>query len=590
MATSIAALILLFFGACGISTLFHKSCEESLPICLCLTVLWLYGFYCLGIVYAGLLLLLVLYIAGFVWSLIRRTRMLTPGMLVYAGLCLLFVLVLRTNVVMLHDELRLWAAVPKAIHLTGALQLGQGSPIFDIMQSYTPGLPLLEFFFTAFDRTFSESALFIGYACTAMAFFLPGLSRVSWKQWPVLAPMGLLMLLTPCALTSGFADSGLFGMSLFVDPMLGIVAGYCFHQAWHRPLRDSFHVISFSLSLSFCALLKDTGILFSGVALVCAVLAEGRTRRALIPAGVLTLTRGSWSVLLSIYGVKNHIGMSTLQLSEIGNLLSGLFSKNVVLHGFSPSWMFSFVPVTVVLAVVWALFVRKQSEQPRKSAGIVGAGILASTVAFQLGYAAIYGSTMESFERYMITPLLCLATCALLTGMPLCTSLNRLPTKRGLAAAVCCLCVLVSVGFFVTWKGFFPEDTFQQDAYAQELSAAVEQDWEGERPAQVYLVMAGDTFENSFCHHRMYFTGMSHTMYIHNFYTQTHIPMDEWENPAADWAEELSGEYDYVYIFSVEDSLIPVFTELAGALPEAGMLYRVTASEGEYSVSLVKAQ
>ena len=142
MVTSVIALFFLVLAVAGASAVFERRSEECWPVCYCAAAWVLYGFYCLGLVRMGLTLLcagmLLLFLAG--WKKSGPLRgclqgFFTPGTAVYLCLCLIFLIFFSGNVVSRHDELRLWAAVPKAIHETGKLQLGEGSPIFSAMQS-----------------------------------------------------------------------------------------------------------------------------------------------------------------------------------------------------------------------------------------------------------------------------------------------------------------------------------------------------------------------------------------------------------------------------------------------------------------------
>lgn len=197
MLTSLAALAVLLLTASGCAALLRRRIEELLPVCFCGAILWLYPFYLCSAVRLGLVLLcgagILIFLSG--WYRSRTLKayaalIFTPGMVVYLCICAIFLIFFSGNVVSLHDELRLWGAVPKAIHATGRLQLGHDSPVFSVMQSYPPALPLLGCFFTAFSGAFSEGALYVGYACMALSFFIPAFSKWEWKQWRLLAPAG----------------------------------------------------------------------------------------------------------------------------------------------------------------------------------------------------------------------------------------------------------------------------------------------------------------------------------------------------------------------------------------------------------------
>ena len=98
--------------------------------------------------------------------------------------------------------------------------------------------------------------------------------------------------------------------------------------------------------------------------------------------------------------------------------------------------------------------------------------------------------------------------------------------------------------------------------------------------------MAGDGLENSFYHHRVFFDLISSNINIRNGLAQTQVVIPGLENPEKVWARELADGYDYVYLLSVEDALLPVFAELSEDPAQEHGLYRVCREENDYGVSL----
>ena len=501
MVTSVIALFFLILAVAGASAVLQRRSEECWPVCYCAVACLLYGFYCLGLVRLGLLLLcagmLLLFLAG--WRKSGSLRgclrgFFTPGTAVYLCFCLIFLVFFSGNVVSRHDELRLWGAVPKAIHETGKLQLGESSPIFSTMQSYPPGLPLIGYYFTAFSGEFSEGGLFVGYACMALSFFIPAFSRWQWKQWHLCAPAGLLVLMTPFVFTSHLEDMAMFGMTLFVDPLLGITAGYAFYLAGHHPSKDWFRLLTFSLILGMLCLLKDTGLLFAAAALLTALLPERKSwKRFLVPAAVLLVSTLSWKLLLRLYDVRALVPLKLHSLSAqaAGNVLRALVCSNVLAYKLPLGFFLSFVFVSMVLWLLYFLAFRLQREQSRGEVAAVAAGILLSTVAFIYGYALIYGETLESYARYMTTALLMLFTCILLTLLAALPegklAVRSRSWKRSVSAVLLSGCLLVGVGVTAVWKYVFPPDPAlaMADEDADRIGQGVEQDIDGEETGWV---------------------------------------------------------------------------------------------------------
>lgn len=606
MLTSFAAIFFILLAAASVSVFTNRKIDDCWPACISGIVLWLYGFYCLGGLWFGTKLLCIGVILLFVlaWKRLGSLRsivtsVLTPGTACYLVMCGLFVLFFSQNHVTLHDELRLWAAVPKAMHVTGRLQLGENAIIFPIMHSYPPGLPLVLYFFTFFSEEFSEGALYVGYACVTMAFFIPVFSNWKWKNWPLTVYAGTVIFLIPFFFTSHFCDLGLFGKTLFVDPLLGVLAGFVFCQAGNKPFKTWFDCISFSLVAVFLCLCKKTGLVFALAAVLCAVyLDKGKHKaRVLLPFFLVGAAYGGWYILQTLYAVSvpRPLEVHALGMGEIRNVIQALFTENVIAYRVPLGVFGSFIGVYGILWVIyyWILHVTRQKNSSDKF--LVNVAMLVSTVLFIYGYALLYAQELESFARYMATPLLCLCTCIILDGVPVFIQskkarfiLDRLTVRKHiilcLGAGLCC-CV-----FLCVWSMIFPEleQMDEMDAAAERIRTAVLENKESDENAWIYAVIAGDGYENSHRHHRMFFDMISADINIRNGLAQTQVVDPGIEDPASAWAEELKRDYNFVYLLSVEDALIPVFAEFTEDPAEPGALYRVVPADNEYGVALMK--
>ena len=429
----------------------------------------------------------------------------------------------------------------------------------------------------------------------AMSFLIPAFSRFQWKHWRLLAPAALLVLLTPFVFTSHLEDMAMFGMTLFVDPLLGIAAGYVFCLAGHHTEKSRFELLSFSLSLGMLCLLKDTGVLFAALALVTAVLLERKKwRRYLAPTAVLLISFVSWKLLLERFDV--HVLMSlklhALSGKAIANVLRALVSSNVLLYKLPLGFFLSFVFVSAVLWLLYILAFRFQREQTGAEAAGVAAGILLSTLAFVYGYALIYGETLESYARYMETALLELFTCVLLLLLPALPDGKLEIRSRSWGKPVSLVlasgCLLVGIGVTALWQSVFPVSPLlkEADLEAERIRSAVEADPQREENSRIYLVMAGDGWENSLFHHRVFFDLISSDVNIRNGLAQTQVVIPGLAHPAENWAEELGESYDYVYLYSVEEAFVPVFREFSEDEPREQSLYRVVSSELGHGIRL----
>lgn len=211
------------------------------------------------------------------------SRIITPALLLFVALSIIFLIFAAGLKPSVWDELRLWAAMPKALHATGALQVGEGSLLYSTMQSYPPGIALLSFFFTSFSGSYSYGSTFAVYWIFAASMVLPALRNMKWKQWYLLPAVGFVILLVPYLLTvNGASASGdwyYYYVSLYIEPVLGCLMGYAFFQAVKGPFDSGFSLAQFALTLFVLPTLKNVGALYACMAFAAAVVIYLAERR-----------------------------------------------------------------------------------------------------------------------------------------------------------------------------------------------------------------------------------------------------------------------------------------------------------------------
>lgn len=604
MFTIFAALLITLLAVSAVSSLTTRRSEECWVVVYCGFTFYLYCFYCIDALRFGLWTLLAGILGLFLFSCLKKksvkhviSNTFSSGTVGYLALCTIFSVMLSGNRAMLHDELRLWAAVPKMLHISGRLQLGNTVPIFQSMQSYPPAFPLLGYFFSAFSPEFHEGSLYVAYACVTVSAVLPALKNYEKKNWYAPAPSLFLIYTTMLILTSHMGDRAMFGMSLFVDLILGVFSGLLFFMAGHKPFKDWFSAISFCLVLAVTILLKDTGILFAGFALAAALLLNGNTLKSFLAVGVTVAVCISWKVVLLVHGVSGfvHVESQGMTSDSIRNVLQALVLRNVVLHRIPFGFLFSFA---VIFALLWGMYYfiyRIQTEQTAKESLTVAGAILAASIFFLWGYTIIYGATMESYERYVETLLAALMVCILLTLIPLLPETKAAGTffarNTGMHIVVSLCIIIACIGSLFVWKKIYTVvDLSNDDAAASRIQASVASELQPGEQGNIYLVIVGDAWDTSRTHHRIYFNLLSENITIRNFFTQTQIPAPDAVNPVLEWAEELKNGYQFVYLLSVDEPLTSIFESLSPDVPEAYCLYRVNSANNSYGIILNKVQ
>lgn len=589
----VIAVVLLTGVSFSLAVLLKQKPEEILPGVMMSAVLVLFPFYCLDLLLPGTLLLLMLgagLMAAAIFRLHREKSgaggLFSPGICLFLALTLFFLLYLRNNVSFRWDELRLWAAMPKALHETQALQLKEDALIFPNMRSYPPGMHLLCWLFTFFQRDFREYQLFVTYALLMAALWLPALADLKWKQAPLLLPLAAAIVLLPCVLTSHGEDHVYFYASLFIDPILGFLAGYSFYLALRNPFRSGTALWQFCAALGMLTLVKDSGALFALGSLACALMAQKPGKKWILPAAALLGCWLIWSGMLRIYDIHSHLHMAPSgSLGEaLVNLLRHLWvAPAIAVPGVqNPRFFLNFYGVA---GIFLAIAIPAARKNPRiRGFGTALVILTLCSMAFLLGVYGLFSTQYSSFQRYATALTLCLTFLACLLALELLLQKELPPLRRSLAVLMSCAVLAVTLVLLGFWKTCFftREDLRDSDRIAGEILEQLP-----EEHSRIYLLMAGPCVENSLTHHRVYFDLLGTRGQICNFWSEVRIvPKDALIDPAdaealnalsRSWTGQLREEdYDYVYVCSSEALADAVFCRLTDGTPaRAGHLYRV---------------
>lgn len=474
-------LAAVLFVSAALAVLCKRRIEECIPVLLLGVITALYLFYCLNIlvvgkyvIYAVFFVLLVLAVVRIGRELrmsgtgcvadpavsgsdclenpatsgsVRRVRkgvassellrIITPALFLFVGLSIVFLIYAAGLKPSVWDELRLWAAMPKALHGTGALQVGEGSLLYSTMQSYPPGIALLSFFFTSLSGSYSYGSTFAVYWIFAASLVLPALRNMKWKQWYLLPAVGFVILLVPFLLTvngaSASGDWNYYYVSLYIEPVLGCLMGYAFFQAVKGPFYSGFSFAQFALTLFVLPTLKNVGALYACMAFAAAVViylfsdsvsdsrnkirdgvsaayaggspvqnpsesaAAGRKtgvriQKIQLPIVATAVSYFSWQLIIHTRGTGEFIDFKLNDFTG-EKLVSAL--KGMLTWGKIP---FFYYILFFLLVDVLLTFVIK--DIAKRSALIGAVGIAITFLIFFYGYVSHYGLMLSSLHRY----------------------------------------------------------------------------------------------------------------------------------------------------------------------------------------------
>ena len=600
MTTVLWPLALLTLGALALASLLNRKIEETLPVTMLGAMLILYGFYAFDLLRLGraaVIAACAALAAAAAVKLFRRggfaafvkASALTPQMAVYAGLSVFFYFLSQGKLVGIWDTLRLWGALPKALHAYGTLQMGAGSSLFAFSQSYPPAMPLLQYFFASFSPVFSEGSLFFTRAWFGLVLLLPLTRGMTWKQWHGLAAVSFLMVFVPYWLTTNDPDFAFYYESLYVDAPAGILCGYLCWQAMDGSGKDRFSLAALCVSLMALTLMKDFGALFGGLCVLGSLwralraAKQKRAKVALLQTAVIAASLGaaylSWQILMRLHRVINYntVDATLPTWAALTTSLQYFLSSVMTVSVSVASASVSFGAALLLLALLNAFLVYRDGKTFREDLPFIllrligyGGYFFAYVMMFRDDIA---GGVFPSIARYMVAMVLCETVVFLLSWMRASRNGGRFLHRPfpalgnwGKAAAALLTAALLSLSVYTVnsfWKydgGVYDDAQTASDLVTQNLDAP-----DGEI-ADVWLVIGGDAWENSLLHHRTYFDLVGSGARIKTYILDANITQSGNAYTEGSFLDALwAGGYDYVLVLYGDEELAG---EFGGLFPE----------------------
>lgn len=616
-------VILLLCSGSVLAAALGRRAEEAMPLTAGGLIVLLYLFYAADRLAWGYWTAIALCCgccAGAIFLIVRRgrghrsgflARLCTPGMAVFLTLCVAVWLLVQGNTVNAWDELRLWAAYPKALYVTERLQLGADALLYANMQSYPPGMALFCYFIEKAGGSFTPARLYWAYAVFGLMMALPALKNLRWKQlWMNAAALLLLFVLPMFFGNSGF--DGLYAYrSLYIDVVLGLTLGCAVFLAAAEGLPGWFESARLAAALSALALLKDSGVLLAALALPAALLLtkdgapsgkrvrRGRHWLRLLAAAALPLLLfGLWQLLLGMAGVKNHIPLSATADDAIflPEFFTALLKRDIVSSPVFANWggpELATYATTGALCLglgllTLGLFTEERRRRQKLLLLIAGGMNLAYIAGLYLLFRNGFDGNMPSYARYIGT--IAQANITLIVLSFLEAGQTRveaaiMKNEWSRLAFACALALLVAV---------FPLGLDRRPAkYAEgaaqtaaQIAEAVnaEENGPGEN---VRIYLAFPRGETDVLHHELYYALLDYGIRAANYYDNTCINRGQGANAGqiAQIRQKLMdtiAEHGCTYLYFVRD--IPLakeqLPELFAGSASAGTLYRIETEGG----------
>lgn len=620
---SVVISVLLVLGvACCLEKSTKISAVDWIPVLFFSIITVLFFFYCADMLFLGRMTVYVLLVAASVGSLLVVKRkdgrisfdircVFSPAMCVFVLVCGMMCLYTSGMHTIFFDDLRLWAAVPRVLWSTERLQLGENSAIYLLMQSYPPGMPLFVYFLSALAPVYHEFYAFWCYGIFAAILFVPSMIKLEFRPKPLFVIMALLVMAVPCYFSSHGGDGSYYYCSLYIDTVLGMLAGYCFYLSATKPFQNAFTILRFSTTLAVVVLLKDSGAGFASAAAVNAIILafiDGRDCRiqrrivgSVCAAGTIFVAFFRWQNLIEAFGANTNLGVSVRLPSR--SLIEEVITSSLQM----PIWKFVFpksgryisvaFPLAACIGLVFlgSVFLRRKYHDISKRAAFCTELIMtAFSLAFIIGMCITFYLGIPCFQRYTGAIASCAGMYLLLRWIPIiiCQENVSWDMQRS-GACICILMILIFVNYRSGGGRAHPQVP-QADYHMEQIMDQCPAETENGRE-KMYLFFAVDDLFSGRLQQMIYFRSLDNCLVAGNYYTDLCFRdseadpenIDAAAAAARQWLDRLVSEgYTYIYVVLSDDYSEKAMARIgAGDDFTAETLYRLNADGTIHSVS-----
>ena len=226
--------LLLNFLLCGsvtISFIFKKRIEYSIPAFLIIMFLYLYFFGIFNILRIGFYSFMILTISIFLFVILRLIKrrefrvslklILTPGLLVYIILYIIFALSSFDAAFYVWDEFTFWGLAAKNMYYLNNFYVLKGTTMSGCF--YPPCPIMFIYFFSKFMNNYNQGIELFTMFIISFSFMLPLFGKSDFKDNRRNAILFIIMLIVP-----GIFCFNLFYKTIYADVFLGLLVSYDF--------------------------------------------------------------------------------------------------------------------------------------------------------------------------------------------------------------------------------------------------------------------------------------------------------------------------------------------------------------------------
>ena len=247
--------------------------EQAIPIAVIGLIVLVYLTGIAGNLLIGIYVILLLFILSTIYVIYyfikneeKRKEIfkqqITPGVLIYGCLYILFIILNKNRIFNDYDEFNHWALIIKDMYLNDNFAFKREA--ITAFNEYPPFTAVFEYIILKFSSSYSEDIIIIANNILAISLMMPIFKKVNWNKsikWvSVILP---IMLLIPLIIYSNFY------FNILVDGLIGIFIAYILYQWFTNESNKLYRNISTGLGMIGISLIKSSGI---GIAIVLTII------------------------------------------------------------------------------------------------------------------------------------------------------------------------------------------------------------------------------------------------------------------------------------------------------------------------------
>ena len=422
------------------SSVFQRRYEQALPVCITAIVLLLLLCGIVGILPAGVLLVLFLTLGSIVLSVLinikkkcwKQTASLffTPGFFIFAAAFLLITFTNAGKPAYEMDAFSHWADVVKSMTILN--DFGTNAASLTEFKSYPPGISLFQYLYQRIGCllssgfSFNEGYLYHAYQVTLAAFLIPAFKGFTHRKKLLAAVSSVCLFLAPLFLYYYTYNT------LMVDTLIGILSASGMTALLLSDADDRFSFLSILSSVIMLVLVKDAGLFFAviltaGLLLrtwMCSKSTKHSVCRSILSISAAAVPKLLWELQIALSGAERSFS-SPVDLSRLFQLLKGSDggSRGGVLPDFAETFILRgaemrnigidityFALLLFSFAAIYFLVLYKKRNHPDiRFRNVWFLLLFVQTVLYIIGLLFAYlfkfndweAMTLDSFDRYL---------------------------------------------------------------------------------------------------------------------------------------------------------------------------------------------